>query len=122
MANGSDPRNGGNGKGTGKGRGGPNLILWVVFAVAVTVALLMLRGLEPGSTALDVSYSQFLDMVDEGKVASVTFRGEAIDGQLREPAPLPHGGETSRFATRLPPAGDDELVETLRKQGIYIAA
>jgi cell division protease FtsH len=101
---------------------GATTLVWVLMAVGVALALLFLRQLEPGAAPLDISYSRFLTMVEEARVASVTFRGEQLDGSLHAPVDTPAGGTTTRFTTRLPPTGDDGLIARLRDRNVEIDA
>ena len=109
--------NGSNGK-----FGGTGLILWVVLAVAMAVTLLLSQHTAPESRPLEVSYTRFLSMVEGGEVASVTFRGDAVEGTLHGTADLPTGKTTKRFTTRMPPVDDDTLVATLRQHDVEVTA
>ena len=101
---------------------GSGLAMWIALAVGMAIALVFLRQAQPDGGTLEVSYSRFLAMVDEGNVAAVTFRGDAVDGTLRSATAMPAGGTTTRFMTRLPPAGGEELFGTLRTHGVDIDA
>jgi cell division protease FtsH len=115
-----------NGKSNGNSNGkqspfGP--LIWIVIALVIAFLslLFMLEG-EPGARSMELSYSRFMTMVDEGKVATVTFRGDAITGTFHKPADTRAGTRTTRFSTRLPPTGDDNLIDTLRARSIEVEA
>jgi cell division protease FtsH len=101
---------------------GSGLAMWIALAVGMAIALLFLRQTQPDGATLEVSYSRFLTMIDDGNVAAVTFRGDAVDGTLRTATATPAGGTTTRFTTRLPPTGGEDLIGTLRTHGVDIDA
>jgi cell division protease FtsH len=98
-------------------------LIWIVLALAIAFLsmLFMLEG-EPGARSVALSYSRFMTMVDEGKVATVTFHGDAITGTFHKPADTPAGAGITRFSTRLPPTGDNNLIDRLRARGIEVEA
>jgi cell division protease FtsH len=59
----------------------------------------------------EIIFSQFVDAVDAGKVASVTIQGNEISGTLQD---------GTAFKTFAP--NDPDLVKTLRDKGVQIAA
>ena len=114
-----------NGKSNGNSNGkqspfGP--LIWIVIALVMALSLLFMREGEPGARSMELSYSRFMTMVDEGKVATVTFRGDAVTGTFHNPVDTPAGTSTTRFSTRLPPTGDDNLIDTLRARSIEVEA
>jgi hypothetical protein len=79
---------------------------------------------ELGGEASPVTpYGVFLDQLDAGNVASVTFEGNEIRGRFRSPI----GGTTDNgvaqkdvFRSRVPDFGDPALIGELRKQRVAI--
>ena len=68
-------------------------------------------------------YSTFLDQLDAGNVASLTFKETQIDGIFRHPVDgAISTGTTKRdtFSTRMPDFGDAALIPELRKQQVVI--
>ena len=62
----------------------PGLAKWAIMALAV-VAILSLSRLLPGTDTRTVrSYTDFKALVAGGQVESVVFRGERIEGLLRQ--------------------------------------
>jgi cell division protease FtsH len=88
-----------------------------IFALLVIAALLCIavanlyQAKNARPTPATISYSQFLDAVDNGKVQSVTLVGQNIRGIL-----IDH----SAFRTYA--AADPELVKTLRAKAVTITA
>ena len=95
------------GKNTGPSR--PNMPRWAVWVlVAVAVGLIIAPRLWPTTTATKVTYTEFLELVNEGKVSSVTINNlsNTISGTLAD------GGEfTTTGATVLSDADEQLLKE-----------
>jgi ATP-dependent Zn protease len=69
------------------------------------------------------SYSAFLDQLDAGNVASVTFHGTQIEGRYKQPAKGTSSNEAvqrNAFSSRVPDFGDPALIAELRKQHVLI--
>jgi cell division protease FtsH len=86
-----------------------NLILWVIIAIVLMSVFNNFTAQK--ATAPAVSYSQFLNDVNEGAVAKVTINGRTIEGVTTT------GG---RFTTYSP--GDDGLVSDLINNKVEIVA
>jgi ATP-dependent Zn protease len=90
-----------------------------IAAIALLVWAVTEQTREPGP----MSYSAFLDQVDAGNVASVTFQGTEIDGHFRRPPDTTlAGGNVGRdsFRTHVPDVGDPTLIPALRRQHVVI--
>ena len=84
-----------------------------VFA-AVIVALTLLNLLLPvGPPSAAIPYSQFLTLVDQGRVKSVAISSTQVTGVYQAP-----GGPQPFQATRPPLADDTTLVPLLERKGI----
>ncbi|MDA8255637.1 MAG: ATP-dependent metallopeptidase FtsH/Yme1/Tma family protein [Betaproteobacteria bacterium] len=92
----------------------------MIAAVLLIVLLVIEQADQPGLTP----YSAFLDQLDAGNVASVTFQGTEIGGRYKHPSgsALPSGTNAGRdtFRSRVPDFGDPMLIPELRKQHIVI--
>jgi hypothetical protein len=90
-------------------------------------------AIEVGGKAPATPYGTFLDQLEAGNVASVTFEGTEIHGRFKTPvgeatpkgAPVgeatPNGAaQRDVFRTRLPDFGDTALIAELRKQRVAI--
>ncbi|MFM9138496.1 MAG: ATP-dependent zinc metalloprotease FtsH [Actinomycetota bacterium] len=95
------------GKNAGQSR--PNMPRWAVWVlVAVAVGLIIAPRLWPTTAATKVTYTEFLELVNEGKVSSVTINNlsNTISGTLAD------GGEfTTTGATVLSDADEQLLKE-----------
>ncbi len=80
-----------------------------------------------GGSKPSVSYSQFIEYVNQEKVKKVTFQGELAEGELASPERFPTrtGSVVSKqFSVTLPqsPVQDPKLMEILRDKGVEISA
>lgn len=70
-----------------------------------------------------IPYSDFLDQLDAGNVASVTFKGTQIDGNFRRPVGNAASKVTASqtlFRSQVPDFGDPALMPELRKKRVAI--
>jgi len=76
----------------------PAMPKWAIWAlVAVAVALIIGPRLWPTSTATQVTYTEFLELVDNGEVQSVTINNlsNVISGELRDGSTFETTGATA---------------------------
>jgi len=93
------------------------------FIVIAVVVLLAAAAIEQTGKRAVTPYSTFLDQVEAGNVASVTFHGTEIVGQFKHPLENSHSTGTERsnsFRSRLPDFGDPTLIPELRRQHVLI--
>ncbi len=90
-----------------------NIVLWAIIALLL-IALFNLfdQGQSPRTSAHEVSYSQFIEDVNSGRVKSVTIAGDRITGTYSDNA--------TGFQTYSP--GDASLVERLESRNVQINA
>ena len=91
--------------------------VWFVAVAAVLLFIAVGIEMKTARKAVPVPYSTFLDQLEGGKVASVTFQGTEIQGRFKKSADstLP-----DTFSTRVPDFGDPALIPELRKQHVAI--
>jgi cell division protease FtsH len=74
----------------------------------------------------EVPYTQFRAQVEAGNVSSVTGIEDAIDGEFKNPVPVPVDGQTqevTRFSTRRPEfAANDNLWQLLTEKNVQVSA
>jgi len=85
-----------------------NLALWLVICLIMIMVFNVFNN--PAGIKNEVSFSDFLEMVDSGQISEVTIQGQNISGKA--------GSNT--FKTYAPE--DPTLVKTLREKGIRITA
>jgi cell division protease FtsH len=86
-----------------------NLALWLVICLMVVMLFQIFK--QPDRSSVSLSYSEFLNMVENGEVAEVTIQGDNISGQTAQGRPF------KTFAPK-----DPELITLLRSKGISISA
>jgi cell division protease FtsH len=86
-----------------------NIILWVI--IAIVLMSVFNNFTSQTSQSQTVTYSQFLDQVEQGRVSSVTIKGREISGVTSDGKP---------FSTYSP--GDDGLVNELINNKVEIVA
>jgi hypothetical protein len=95
----------------------------VWFIGLAVVLLLAYIAIEVGGKAPATPYGTFLDQLEAGNVASVTFEGTEIHGRFKAPVgeATPNGAaQRDVFRSRLPDFGDRALIAELRRQRVAI--
>ena len=87
-----------------------NLALWAIIGVMLIALFNMFQTPSQQTATRDLSYTQFLQDVEAGRVQSVTISGERIIGT--------YGDTGITFQTYSP--GDSDLVGKLEMQGIRL--
>ncbi len=84
-------------------------LLLVIFLIVISLFNFIRLG--SGVEQTELSYTQFLSMVERGQIDKVTIKGHLISGKI---------DEELRFNTYAPE--DPELIKTLREKGVEIEA
>jgi ATP-dependent Zn protease len=90
--------------------------VWFIVGAAV-LALGISVVIEETGRRAPTSYGAFLDQLEAGNVASVTFQGTQINGRFNHPL---EKAQTEAFSTQVPEFGDPTLIPELRKQRVVI--
>lgn len=97
--------------------------VWFI-GIAVVLALVVGIVVEETGRRAPMPYGAFLDQLDAGNVASVTFQGTEIDGRFKHPVDAsPASGDTAprdTFRSLVPDFGDPTLMPTLRRLHVLI--
>ena len=106
---------------------GWSILLWLIMlAIVVPWIWSLMQG---NGGAVQISYSKFTEDVKAGQVSQVTITGDTIQGELNKPATktiqggLFSGSQTIKyttFTTYVPIFGDNQLLNTLRQNGVEI--
>ncbi|MEM0898541.1 MAG: ATP-dependent zinc metalloprotease FtsH [Pseudomonadota bacterium] len=89
-----------------------NFALWAIIALMLIALFNMFRGNDETSASREISYTQFTQDVQNGRVQSVTIQGERIIGTYSD--------TQTRFQTVTP--GDPNLISRLEDRGVDIRA
>ena len=85
-----------------------NLILWLVIAAVI---MAVYQSLSPGPDNNELSYTELVEEVQAGNVASVVFQGGIVYGEL-------DNGQS--FQTIRPDVADDGLMDDLLRAGVEV--
>ena len=88
------------------------LAIWVAMLVLLAALFNMFNDRPDARRGAEISYSEFLKSVDDGKITDVTLAGNRIKGKMRD------GGKS--FSTYAPE--DPGLVARLEKKGVKFQA
>jgi cell division protease FtsH len=135
------PDNGGNGNngngsrenGNGGGGGSSFLFRAIILVIVVIVALylfqLFTQNNSNTTSGVEISYTDFIQMVKDDKVASVTFQGQDISGVLKKEQTLtdttnPTSTKASKDfqLTQLPNEGYPGLTDLLYQHGVNFSS
>lgn len=97
--------------------------VWWPVGLAAFLILLMFVIFENAHKVAPIPYSAFLDQLEAGNVAGVTFQGNEIAGRLKHPVGAIRPGTApslDTFTTRVPEVGDITLVPEMRKMRVDI--
>jgi len=79
-------------------------------------------------TTINLSYTSFLQQVQQGNVKDVTLNGNAVSGDFKTPFHQQQNGSGngtatySRFTSYVPETGDPNLLPLLEKNGVQVTA
>ena len=88
-----------------------NIILWVIIAFVLMIIFKQISG---GASSQEMDYSTFLQQVHDQNVASVTFRGKMISGELRD--------SNQKFITYSAETDNTSLLSELRENSVAFKA
>jgi ATP-dependent Zn protease len=95
--------------------------VWI--AGVIVVALAVFGVVEMNKGPVTISYSDFLDQLDAGNVASVTMAATQIDGKFKQAAKVTASDKAEpqiTFRSQAPAFGDPALLPELRQQHVVI--
>jgi cell division protease FtsH len=96
-----------------------NVIVIIAF-IAIYYSLTQKTATEP---AIDIAYSEFKQLLNDGSLASVTLRGNQAEGTLLQPTGIGPQQEMSiHFKTRIPDIGDESLLPALEAKRVEVKA
>jgi ATP-dependent Zn protease len=96
----------------------PVWLLGVVLVALAVFGIIEMAG-KPAATP----YGAFLDQLEAGNVASVTFQGTQIEGRFKNPignTASNGAAQQTAFRSRVPEFGDPALLPELRKEHVTI--
>jgi len=91
--------------------------VWFIAIAAVLLLIVVGIEFETAGKSAAMPYGGFLDQLEAGNLASVTFQGTEIRGRLKQPF---KDTQQDAFSARVPDFGDSALIPALRKQHVAI--
>jgi cell division protease FtsH len=88
-----------------------NLVLWIVIALLLVFLFNLFQNTSQRANAQTVSYTQFLQQVDQGEVKKVTVQGDGIRGEL----------SSGQAFTTTVPSNDPSLWPTLNNHHVNVS-
>jgi len=101
---------------------GRSFFFWMVFFLLILVIYSFMK--EPVAESADITYSDFLHYIDQGKVTSVVFIEKNITGRFSEEMPIATSSGSAKykkFKLRIP-FDDPSLVSKLSAAGVSVNA
>ncbi|HEX6481001.1 MAG TPA: ATP-dependent zinc metalloprotease FtsH [Ktedonobacteraceae bacterium] len=104
---------------------------WLIFIIVIDLifyAPLLFSSLSGQQSTTNLSYTSFLQQVQQGNVKDVTLTGNSVSGDFKTPIHQPQSGTGSNTATYahftsyVPETGDPNLLPLLEKNGVQINA
>ncbi len=97
--------------------------LWWGIGIAAVLILIIGAVIVQVVKPASIAYGLFLDQLDAGNVARLTFKGTEIDGHFKhalDSATASGSTQQDTFHSRVPDFGDPTLIPALRKQHVVI--
>jgi cell division protease FtsH len=104
---------------------------WLIFIIVINLifyAPLIFSSLSGQQSTVNLSYTSFLQQVQQGNVKDVTLTGNAVSGDFKTPIHQPQSGAGSttttypHFTSYVPETGDPNLLPSLEKNGVQVNA
>lgn len=113
--NGNKNNNNNNGGGPRNNRNGQMVMMFVLITLVALLFMSLISKWQTQMTAREISYSEFLQMVEEGKVESVVLSSQQIDI-----TPVKSEDDVVPIAYYTGYVGDQDLVPMLKEAGVDI--
>ena len=108
---------------------------WLIFIIVINLifyAPLLFSSLGAQQSTISLSYTSFLQQVQNGNVKDVTLTGNAVSGDFKTPLHQPPSAQQSgtanntvaysQFTSYVPEAGDPNLLPSLEKYRVSVTA
>ncbi|MEZ5408262.1 MAG: ATP-dependent zinc metalloprotease FtsH [Acidimicrobiales bacterium] len=94
---------------------------WLVLLAAFALNWLLASLFVPGNDLATIDYTRFRAEVDAGNVATISAKGDTIQGELTNPIDV-NGTQVKDFTTERPSFADDNLYQALTDKGTEVSA
>jgi cell division protease FtsH len=99
---------------------------WLIYIVIINLLFylpLLFGSLGGQQPTISLSYTSFLQQVQQGNVKDVTLTGFSVSGDFKTPLNQTSSGTTTsypRFSSYVPETGDPTLLSTLEQNNIQV--
>ncbi|MDO5416301.1 MAG: ATP-dependent zinc metalloprotease FtsH [Lachnospiraceae bacterium] len=97
-------------------KGGQTIVIWVIAALITLSVITFMQNVVMKNSNHEFTYSEFVKLIDEGKIESVVFKNERIEIEPSKEVKSEHPMVTSYYTIRVPQ--DYELIPQLREKGV----
>src|SRR5260370_40852739 len=109
---------------------GVSWLRWLIFIIVINLLFYapLLFGSSSGQSTINLSYTSFLQQVQQGHVKDVTLSGNAVSGDFKTPLKQTSSGTGNttisypQFTSYAPETGDPTLLPTLEKNSVQVTA
>ncbi|MCP4386042.1 MAG: ATP-dependent zinc metalloprotease FtsH [Hyphomicrobiales bacterium] len=99
-----------------------SIATWILVGLAAYIAFVLLQQPDGGgSVPIEVPYSRFKSLLEQGEVDTVVFQADRISGTFRGAIEVVPDRTSSRFTTRMPPVNDPDLLHLFDEHGVEVA-
>jgi cell division protease FtsH len=103
---------------------------WLIFFIVINLLFylpLLFSSLAAQQPTISLSYTSFLQQVQQGNVKDVTLTGNGVSGDFKTPVRQTQSGTSTkttypRFSSYVPETGDTTLLPTLEHNGVSVTA
>ncbi|MFP4431533.1 MAG: ATP-dependent zinc metalloprotease FtsH [Spirochaetaceae bacterium] len=93
---------------------------WLPFLIPLLFLLPFMGGMFGQTNQPNVSYTTFLDQVEQDNVRELVLSGDRIAGQFRRSVSVEGNQQVQDFVTFVPSSGDPDLIDQLTDRGIDV--
>jgi cell division protease FtsH len=116
---------GGSGQPSGQHRWRPSTWFWLIILVLLLVNWVVGSWIVSPDKPVTIPYTEFQQQLDQGNVATIRSKGDAIEGDLKTKVPLGEGDSqttAAKFRTQRPAYAQDDLLAELKDKGVTVSA
>src|SRR6056297_714047 len=93
---------------------------WLPFLIPLLFLLPFMGGMFGQANQPNVSYTTFLNQVEEDNVREVVLSGDRIEGRFGRSVSIDGDQQVQDFVTFVPSSGDPDLIDQLTERGVTV--
>jgi hypothetical protein len=99
-----------------------NVLAWLLVGLGLVLASALLQRTDPLGAPVELAYSRFVNLVEQGEVNTAVFRGEQVSGTFVRPIEVMGGRTYARYSTRIPSLEGAALLKLLGERKVEVSA